>query len=394
MLDLPILPAGALPAPTPGPSNPSQTSTEGASFEDALGAAAAASETIEAPEPASAPTDEATLAALAALAGAAVTVQVPVVPAAPQTPLADLQPAEPSPDVTVLVPVTKPGPRLELANPHPLAPTPQAGAQPEGAAPVLEDIQPMKGAVPARGQRFGDIWVNATEVKPELDQTQATTVPTGSQPPQLETIAQPTTAAPRATPKATLEPAAVGAKAAAEAPPTPTPTGVPALHTANVTEPKVEPARLAEVQPKEVLAQVQHAVEQLGEQKLETIKITLHPAELGRIEVRVTHGADQGMQVSVRAEQPHTVALLERHLTELQSNLSAGGLDVANVAISAGLGSQSQQSNRSFHSARSFGINLRGIKGGETDPYDSERPIVLRLNGTRGWSNAGVDLSI
>ncbi len=392
MLDLPILPAGALPAPTPGPSNPSQTSTEGASFEDALGAAA--SELAASVEPAPAPTDEATLAALAALAGAAVTVQVPVVPAAPQTPLADLQPAEPSPDVTVLVPVTKPGPRLELANPHPLAPTPQAGAQLEGATPVLEDAQPTKGAVPARGQRFGDIWVNATPVKPELDQTQATTVPTGSQPPQLETIAQPTPAAPRATTRASLEPAAVEAKAAAEAPPTPTPTGVPAPHAANVTEPKVEPARLAEVQPKEVLAQVQHAVEQLGEQKLETIKITLHPAELGRIELRVTHGADQGMQISVRAEQPHTVALLEKHLTELQSNLSASGLDVANVAISAGLGSQSQQSNRSFHGTRSFGINLRGIKGGETDPYDSERPIVLRLNGTRGWSNAGVDLSI
>ena len=40
-------------------------------------------------------------------------------------------------------------------------------------------------------------------------------MPTGSQPPQLETIAQPTTAAPRASPKTTLEPAAVEAKAAA-----------------------------------------------------------------------------------------------------------------------------------------------------------------------------------
>ena len=89
-----------------------------------------------------------------------------------------------------------------------------------------------------------------------------------------------------------------------------------------------------------------------------------------------------------------TLRQLLNHLTELRSNLSASGLDVASIAISTGLASQQQQSNRSFQNARSFGINLRGIKGGETDPYDSERPIVLRLNGSRGWSNAGVDLSI
>ncbi|MBL8093048.1 MAG: flagellar hook-length control protein FliK [Anaerolineales bacterium] len=396
MLDLPILPAGALPAPTPGPSNPKPASPEGASFADALGTAAAKSEPAE-PTTVTPALDEATLAALAALAGAGVTVPVPVVPAAPQQPLADLQPSEPSPDVTVLVPVTKPGPRLELANPHPLAPTPQAGAQPELEAPQAPDAQPVKGALPGRGQRFGDVWVNATPAltAPEAPATPPSMVPTAAATP-TPTVesAQPLAAAQAEAPAPTKASARSAPIEAAAAPPTPQAPGVAALQAVHVAKPEVEPARLAEVQPKEVIAQIQHAVEQLGEQKLETVRITLHPAELGRIELRVTHGADQGLQVSVRAEQPHTVALLEQHLTELQSNLSASGLDVANVAISAGLGSQHQQSNRSFHGARPFGINLRGIKGGETDPYDSDRPIVMRLNSARGWSNAGVDLSI
>ncbi len=396
MLDLPILPAGALPAPTPGQSNPKPASPEGASFADALGTAAAKSEPAE-PTTVTPALDEATLAALAALAGAGVTVPVPVVPAAPQQPLAELQPSEPSPDVTVLVPVTKPGPRLELANPHPLAPTPQAGAQLELEAPQAPDAQPVKGALPGRGHRFGDVWVNATPAPtaPEAPATPPSMVPTAAATPTPTVESAQTLADAQAEAPAPIKASARSAPVeAAAAPPTPQTPGVAAPQAAHVAKPEVEPARLAEVQPKEVIAQIQHAVEQLGEQKLDTVRITLHPAELGRIELRVTHGADQGLQVSVRAEQPHTVALLEQHLTELQSNLSASGLDVANVAISAGLGSQHQQSNRSFHGARPFGINLRGIKGGETDPYDSDRPIVMRLNSARGWSNAGVDLSI
>ncbi len=407
MLDLPILPAGAMPAPTPGPSGSSPASPEGASFEDALGAAAASvdetAETTSEPATSALPTDESTLAALATLAGAAITVQVPVVPAAPattdvapQSPVADVQPSTPTPDVTVLVPVTKPGPRLELADPNPLAPTPQAGARPDAAAPALESAQPIKGAVPGRGARFSDVWVNAVQNPAELESTQPMTqgaVPTQAPASPASPVAPRATAA-EGRPAAKAE--ALEAPTAAKVAPEPAAQAqtVAPHPAATVTETKVEPARLAEVQPKEVIAQVQRAVEQIGEQKLETVKITLHPEELGRIELRVTHGADQGLQVSVRAEQPHTVALLERHLTELQSNLSASGLDVANISISAGLGNQHQQSNRSFHGAKPFGLNLRGIKGGETDPYDSERPIVLRLNGSRGWSNAGVDLSI
>lgn len=405
MLDLPILPAGAMPAPAPGPSGSSQPSSDGASFEDALNSAGADAEVEAAPdETPTLPvpvTDEATMAALAALAGAAAVQTVQVV-VAPQAPVADAQPAGPTPDSTILVPVTKPGPRLELANPNPLAPTPEAGAQPEADAPVLEDAQPVRGALPTRGKAFGDVWVNLAEKagEPEAQPADATTTnPIAATATAAATpapvAAQPEAAAPTfKAAKATGSEPVKAEATTAEAPPTPQPTASPTPVVAPAHETKVEPARLAEVQPQEVVAQIQRAVEQLDGQKLETVKVTLHPEELGRIELRVTHGADQGMQVSVRAEQPHTAAMLENHLTELRNNLSASGLDVASIAISTGLASQHQQSSRSFQNARSFGVNMRGIKGGETDPYDSERPIVLRLNGARGWSAAGVDLSI
>ena len=258
---------------------------------------------------------------------------------APEAPVADAQPAGPTPDSTILVPVTKPGPRLELANPNPLAPTPQAGAQPEADAPVLEDAQPVRGALPTRGKTFGDVWVNlaAKAGEPEAKPAEATAsaaaaapLPTAAAAGAVE--AQPEAAAP--TIKAARAAAGEPVKSAAtEAPPTPQPAASTTPVVAPAHETKVEPARLAEVQPQDVVAQIQRAVEQLDGQKLETIKVTLHPEELGRIELRVTHGADQGVQVSVRAEQPHTAAMLENHLTELRSNLSASGLDVASIAL-------------------------------------------------------------
>ncbi len=394
MLDLPILPASALPTPAGGSTGgTAPTDGEGASFTDALETAAAATSEASEPTEPVLPADESTLAALAALAGA-VTIQVPVVPAAPPTQaIGDTQSSDPTPDVTVLVPVTRPGPRLELADPNPLAPTPEAGALFATEAQGQPDARPVKGAVANRGSSFGETWVNAvqaTSTETAGAVAAPTTAPEILAPVGLQTAPAPTAIERAAQAKENPE-APVTAAEPASAPPL---MGAPAPQSAEAPTPTVEPARLAEVQPKEVLAQIQHLVEQLEGQKLETVRITLQPEELGRIELRVTHGADQGLQVSVRAEQPHTVALLENHLTELRSNLAASGLDVANVAISAGLGDARQSFNRGFQGAKTLGINLRGIQGGETDPYAAERPIVLRLNGARGWSNAGVDLSI
>ncbi|HRE29333.1 MAG TPA: hypothetical protein PK954_22005, partial [Anaerolineales bacterium] len=158
MLDLPILPASALPTPAGGSTGgTAPTDGEGASFTEALEAAAAATSEASEPTDLVLPADESTLAALAALAGA-VTIQVP-----PTQAIGDTQTSDPTPDVTVLVPVTRPGPRLELADPNPLAPTPEAGALFATEAQGQPDARPVKGAVANRGSSFGETWVNVVQ---------------------------------------------------------------------------------------------------------------------------------------------------------------------------------------------------------------------------------------
>lgn len=58
--------------------------------------------------------------------------------------------------------------------------------------------------------------------------------------------------------------------------------------------------------------------------------LQLQPAELGRISIRL--GVEDGAVTAVvRAEQPETLAILERHVPELRAILAQGGIEVAEL---------------------------------------------------------------
>jgi Meckel syndrome type 1 protein len=134
--------------------------------------------------------------------------------------------------------------------------------------------------------------------------------------------------------------------AAPETPPASGPTGASAA-TVTAPEPTAAPPRPSAPIPWPARQVVPFAVSlALGSD--DSISLTLDPVELGRVEVAITRGAEA--HVSLRAERPETLALLQRDRAELERALAG-----------TGLGSESRSPNLSF------GL---GFSGGGDDRRD------------------------
>jgi hypothetical protein len=70
----------------------------------------------------------------------------------------------------------------------------------------------------------------------------------------------------------------------------------------------------------------------------DSLSLTLDPVELGRVEVSIARGAEA--HVSLRAERPETLALLQRDRAELERALAGAGfgLEGRGPSLSFGLG--------------------------------------------------------
>lgn len=101
----------------------------------------------------------------------------------------------------------------------------------------------------------------------------------------------------------------------------------------------------------------QHLAVQMArraESGVSSFAIRLDPAELGRIEVRLSIGADGNVRASLSVERPETLAEVMRAAGELAEALSDAGLGVEDGALS-------------------FSLDERGPRRGRPDPQDAER---------------------
>src|SRR6201991_3864171 len=64
-------------------------------------------------------------------------------------------------------------------------------------------------------------------------------------------------------------------------------------------------------------------------------RVTLHPGELGGVEV-LLRGGGSGLTATVVAENPHAAHLLEQSANELQRRLADQGLELVSLQISVG----------------------------------------------------------
>jgi len=111
--------------------------------------------------------------------------------------------------------------------------------------------------------------------------------------------------------------------------------------------PPHEPARLTEARPNPsqipmpestVLVQVEHALGSLGERAHSAstptaVRVQLQPESLGRLELHLAHG-EQGLRVTLTAENVATGQLLERRLDDLRQTLVASGVTVSSLSVS------------------------------------------------------------
>ncbi|HEX3359998.1 MAG TPA: flagellar hook-length control protein FliK [Solirubrobacterales bacterium] len=74
-----------------------------------------------------------------------------------------------------------------------------------------------------------------------------------------------------------------------------------------------------------------------GENGYTRARVTLHPAELGGVEV-LLRGGGSGLTATVVAENPHAAHLLQQSANELQRRLADQGLELASIHILAGGG--------------------------------------------------------
>ncbi|MBK7878705.1 MAG: flagellar hook-length control protein FliK [Planctomycetes bacterium] len=116
--------------------------------------------------------------------------------------------------------------------------------------------------------------------------------------------------------------------------------------------------------------------------QLKEAVIQLHPAELGRISIRLTI-EDEGLVARVRAEKREALDALERHLPELRAALSRQGVETQHVDLA--LGFHDERRANEGRSDRS----QRGRPNRDEDSVTNAGELSPRLR--RMASSGGID---
>ncbi len=141
----------------------------------------------------------------------------------------------------------------------------------------------------------------------------------------------------------------------------------------------------------QVSVQIQRAVLS-GSDK---INIKLHPAHLGRVEVRLDIAADGKLSAIIMAEKPETLELLQRDIKGLEKALQQAGLDTNSNSFNFGLKQNSAQKGDldrgpdNGHDDTSS--ELTDMQGDEIDPG-----ILMKQHeyGHNASTNGGIDIQV
>jgi flagellar hook-length control protein FliK len=93
--------------------------------------------------------------------------------------------------------------------------------------------------------------------------------------------------------------------------------------------------------------------------------IRMEPAELGRVEVRLSVDSTGKAQAHLVAEKPQTLELLKNDQSSLESSLKNAGLDLANNGLNFSLKGQQQSSTPTFN-ARSRALSIAAVPAIDT----------------------------
>jgi hypothetical protein len=89
--------------------------------------------------------------------------------------------------------------------------------------------------------------------------------------------------------------------------------------------------------------------------------INMHPADLGKIDVRISVDSSGQAQAHLTAEQPQTLQLLKQDQTTLAQNLRDAGLNLANNGLNFSLKGEQQSSTPTFNT-RSRALSIAAVQ--------------------------------
>ncbi len=122
-----------------------------------------------------------------------------------------------------------------------------------------------------------------------------------------------------------------------------------------------EPARSAEAQPA-FLPQIEDSITQMVKSKQTSLRIQLHPEDLGRIQLRLIQD-ENGLRVTMQADHSETGQLLERHLHSLQKTLNDAGIQLTGFDINSGNQNRQQQTPAAW---KKFRTSAAGIAAADS----------------------------
>jgi flagellar hook-length control protein FliK len=166
----------------------------------------------------------------------------------------------------------------------------------------------------------------------------------------------------------------------------PTAAGVPGLTQAATRIPQIlpaqaRPATASSVPVNQVAVNIQRAVA-AGQDR---IRISLHPAELGKIDVKLDIGNDGAVKAVITIERPETFELLQRDARGLEKALQEAGLKTDSGSLSFNLKGESEQDA----TARREGADTDSQEAGAETPADPElAPEVIAAANANGTEHA------
>jgi flagellar hook-length control protein FliK len=118
------------------------------------------------------------------------------------------------------------------------------------------------------------------------------------------------------------------------------------------------------------------------------ITVTLRPVELGRVEVRVETRADGGLAISLVAERPETLAMLQRDAAQLDRALAQAGIAMERSSLSFDLGGGNQQPQGQAQAQGNGTAGQGGHPGGNPDGQATQEQQAQRHATNRPGTDA------
>lgn len=231
-------------------------------------------------------------------------------------------------------------------------PTPQAKIEAQ-ALPVQFDAASANPKDKDTGSKSGD---------GDKSQTQAGSARTASAAPSQNDApapnfpdAQPATPAPAHTNTASANTNLAAAANTQVTTPTVSPQIAATLHVSQ------QPQQSAPTPDQTTFAALGVAIAAKSKDGEKQFDINMHPADLGKIDVRISVNSDGQAQAHLTAEHPQTLQLLKQDQQTLAQNLRDAGLDVSNSGLSFSLKGEQQPSTPTFN-ARSRALSISAVQ--------------------------------